>query len=135
MGNNMIPYAIIIGEKYTYFLYNRYKIQERTLLNTIDGLLDPYDYHVEKCGIVAFKKLEHTQIHTCWLGFGEDIEDEDDDLVEEDEENEDLIETIYTNGSNEMVKIFNQKNVICFERDSLYAFRHCGHQCICEDFY
>ena len=22
MGNNMIPYAIILGEKYTYFLYN-----------------------------------------------------------------------------------------------------------------
>ena len=61
MGNNMVPYAVIIGEKYTYSLYNRYKfiendkIQQGTLLNTIDGSLDPYDYHVEKCGIVVFK--------------------------------------------------------------------------------
>ena len=28
MGNNMVPYAIILGEKYTYFLYHRYKIFE-----------------------------------------------------------------------------------------------------------
>ena len=26
MGNNMIPYAIIVREKYTYFLYDRYSI-------------------------------------------------------------------------------------------------------------
>ena len=25
MGNNMVPYAFILGEKYTYFLYHRYK--------------------------------------------------------------------------------------------------------------
>ena len=23
MGNNMVPYAFVIGEKYTYFIYNR----------------------------------------------------------------------------------------------------------------
>ena len=56
-------------------------------------------------------------------------------VVEEDEENEDLIETIYTNGNNEMVKLFNQMCVICLERDSVYAFRQCGHQCICEQCY
>ena len=28
MGNNMIPYAIMIGERYTYFLYYRYKFIE-----------------------------------------------------------------------------------------------------------
>ena len=28
MSNNMIPYAIILGEKYTYFLYHRYKLIE-----------------------------------------------------------------------------------------------------------
>ena len=69
----MIPYAIIV-ERYTYFLYNRYKfiendkIQEGTLLNATNNSLDPYDYHVEKFGKDAFKKLEHTQIHTCWPG-------------------------------------------------------------------
>ena len=47
MGNNMIPYAIIVGEKYTYFLYDRYKfiednkIEEETLLNATDNSLDP----------------------------------------------------------------------------------------------
>ena len=141
MGNNMVPYAIILGEKYTYSLYNRYKffendkIEKGILLNRANNRVDPYDYHVEKCGKDAFKKLEHTQIHTCWPGVGEDIEDEDDDLVEEDEENEDLIETIYTRGNNEVIKIFNQKCVICLEKDSVHAFRQCSHQCICEQCY
>ena len=34
-----------------------------------------------------------------------------------------------------MVKIFNQKCVICLESDSDYALRQCGHQCICEQCY
>ena len=72
-------------------------------------------------------------IHTCWPGHGEDIENEDDDgLVEEDEN---LIETPYPNGNNEVVKIFNQKCVICYERESVYAFRQCALQCICEECY
>ena len=126
------------GEKYTYFLSSHYKfienekIEEGTFLNATNNSLDPYDYHVEKCGKDAFKKIEHIQIHTCWPGFGEHEENEDDHLVEEVEENEDLIETSYTNANNEMVKIFNQKCVICLERDSIYAFRQCGHPCVCE---
>ena len=141
MGNKIVPSANIPGEKYTYFLYNRYKyiekdkIEKWTLLNATNNSLDPYGYHVEKCGIDSFKKLEHTQIQICWSGVGEEEENEDDDLVEEDEENEDLIGTIYTNGNNEMVKLFNQMFVICLERDSVYGFRQCGHQCICEQCY
>ena len=57
-------------------------------------------------------------------GEGEDVEDEN-------VENEGLIETQYFDGNNEVVKIFNQKCVICLERDSIYALRQCGHQCIC----
>ena len=53
----------------------------------------------------------------------------------ENEEVEDLIETRYLNGNNEVVKNFKQKCVICSERDSVYAFRQCGHQCICEQCY
>ena len=143
MGNKMVPCAIITGEKYTYFLYHRYKIfendkiEEGTLLNATNGSLDPYDYHVEKCVVDSFKKLEHSLIHTFWPGVGEDIENEDDisDIEDEVEEDGYLIETSYTNGNNEMVKIFNQKCVICLERDSDYAFRQCGHQCICEQCY
>ena len=58
-------------------------------------------------------------------------------VVEEDydEEDENLFETPYLNGNNEVVKIFNQKCVICLERDSVYAFRQCGYQCICVDCY
>ena len=139
MGNNMIPHAIVIGERYTYFSYHHYKfiendkIEEGTLLNKTNTSLDPYDYHLEKCGIDSFKNLERSLIHSFWPGHGED----NDNLVEEDvvEGNEDLIETQYFNGTNEVVKILNQKCVICYERESVYAFRQCGHQCICEQFY
>ena len=140
MGNNMIPYTLAVGEKYTYFLSSHYKfiendrIEQGTLLNATNNSLNPYDYHVEKCGKNAFKKLEHTQIHTFWPGF-EEHGNEDDYLVEEDEENEDLIDTKFYNGNNEEVKIFSQKCVICLERDSIYAFRQCGHQSICEHCY
>ena len=58
-------------------------------------------------------------------------------MVEEDifEQEENLVETTYLNGDNEVVKIFNEKCVICLERDSIYAFRECGHQCICQQCY
>ena len=112
MGKNLVPYTIKLGENYTNFLYNRYKfiendkIEEGTLLNRANNSLESYDYHVENCGKDAVKKLKHTQVHTCWPGVGEDIEDEDDELVEEDEKNEKVIETVCTNGNNGMVKIF-----------------------------
>ena len=54
---------------------------------------------------------------------------------EDDEEDVNLQELEYTDGSNEVVKIFNQKCVICIERDSDYIFKQCGRQCICEECY
>ena len=143
MGNNMIPYAIIVGEKYTHSLYLRYKfienvkIEEGSLSKATNNSLDPYDYHVENCGIDAFENLENELIHTSWPGHrvGDGEVEDDSDVEDVVDENEDLIETIYTNGNNEMVKIFSQKSVICLERDSDYAFSQCGHQCICEQGY
>ena len=135
MANNMIPYAIMIGERYTYFLYHHYKfiendkILEGTLLNASRSSLDPYDYHIGRCGVDSFKKLDHSLIHTLWPDHGED-QDQNENI-----EDEILIEPSYTNGNNDVVKIFNQKCVICFERDSVFAFRQCGHQCICERCY
>ena len=41
----------------------------------------------------------------------------------------------YHNGNNEVLEIFNEKCVICFERDSVNAIRQCGHECMCESFY
>ena len=140
MGNNMVPYIIILAEQFTYFLYHRYKFIENNkneggiLLNASNTSLDPYDYLVEKCGLDSFKKLEHSLIHTCWPGHGED----EDDISDEENvvaEIEDLIETTYTSGNKEMVKIFSQKCVVCLERDSDYAFRQCGQQGICERCY
>ena len=87
----MCPYAIVIGEKHTYFLDNHYKfikndkLEDGTLLNGTDDSLDPFDYHLWNCGANSFKKLEYSQIHR----FYSDIEYEN---VEQ-EENEDLIET------------------------------------------
>ena len=140
MGNNMVPYAFIIGEKYTYFKAHHYKfiendkIEEGSLLNATN--MYPYDYHLNKCGVNSFEKLERSLIHTFWPDVGEDIENEDDISDEEDEvEEDDLIATQYLNGNNEVVKIFNQKCVICLERDGDYAFRQCGRQCICEQCY
>ena len=141
MDNNMIPHAIMIGERYTYFLYHRYKfiendkIEEGTLLNATNEILNPFDYHLEKCCIDSFKNLERSLNQTFWPGYGED----DDNLIEENEDNiqEDvnIHELKYTNGSNEIVKVLNQKCVICLERDSEYIFKQCGHQCICEECY
>ena len=143
MGNNMIPYTFALGEKYTYFLSSHYKfnendkIEEGTLLNATNNSLGPYDYLVEKCGIDAFKKLENELIHTSWPSHRDGDGEVEDDLDVEDivEENDDSIETIYTNGNNEVVKIFNQKCVTCLEKDSDYAFRQCGHRCFCEQCY
>ena len=98
--------------------------------------LDPYDYHLSKNGLDCLKKLlECNRIHSSWLSmdFGdmkEIVEDEDDD-----EEGVSTHELEYTDTSNEVVKIFNQKCVICLERDSDYLFKQCGHQCICEECY
>ena len=130
----MVPYAIIFGEKYTYFIAQYYKfiennkIEEGTLLNTPDLI----DYHVEKRSINDFKNLERNLIHVYRPGLGEDdILDVEDGV----EEIEDLIGTQCFNENNEMLKIFNQKCVISSLEDSIYAFRQCGHQCICEQSY
>ena len=124
MGNNVIPYNFAVREKYTYFLSSRYKfiqnkkMEEGILLNATNDSLEPFDYHLGKCGVDSFKTLEHSQIHTFYP-HEEDEENEVGDLVEDDEENEDMVETIYCNGTNEVVKIFNQEFVICYERDSV----------------
>ena len=132
----MIPYTFAVGEIYTYFSSSNCKISENDkneegiFLKATSNGLDPFDYHEEKCGVDSLRKLEHTQIHICWPGFEEHEENEDEYLVEDD-----LIETKFYNGNNEVVKIFSQKCVICLEKDSDYAFRQCGHQCICEQCY
>ena len=141
MANNMIPYTFAVAEKYSCFISTHYnsfyendKMEEGTLLNATNDSLDPFDYHLGECAADSFKKLVHSQIHTFYP-HEEAEENEIGDLVEENERNDDLIETYYFNGTNEVVKIFNRKCVICCGRDSVYAFRKCGHLCICEECY
>ena len=89
--------------------------------------MDPYDYHLKKCGKDVCKTIEAIRIHSSWpgmeCGFMEKIVKEEEN-VEEDVNIHDLE---YTDGSNEVVKIFNQKCVIYHERDSEYLFKQCGH--------
>ena len=131
MGKNMCPFTFAIGEKQTYFLSTHYKffgndkIKEGTLLDTSNNSLDPFDYHLKKCGVDSLKTLERSQIRTFWPHIEEEAEDGDDVLVD----------TNYRNGNNEVVKNFNQKCVICYENDGVYAFRQCGRQCIFERYY
>ena len=77
------------------------RIEEGTLLNS----LNPFDYHVDRCGVDSFIKPEHSLIHTCWPGHGEDQDQNEDEDEDEDYE----IETNFCSGNNETVKIFNQK--------------------------
>ena len=145
MGNNMILTAIAIAQKNTYFMSDHYKfiendkIEEGTLLNFTNDSVDPQDYHIAKCGEGASKTMECNQIHS--FQPIEESEEEDevvdtwraqrefDDCVEE---QRNLDKSSYCNRNNQMVKIFNQKCVMCFENPSGYAFRQCGHQCKCE---
>ena len=56
IDNNMISTTMAVGEKDKNFSFDHYefiryeKIEERTLLNSINDSVDPYDYHVLKCG-------------------------------------------------------------------------------------
>ena len=102
---------------------------EGTLLNRSDGSLDPYDYHLEKCGKEVFITIEANKILSFWAGMEIDEDEEDD------EEDGNTQELQYTDRSNEVVKIFNQNCVICLEQDSEYIFIQCGHQCLCEKCY
>ena len=132
LGSNMIPYTFAVGDKYTYFLSSHYKfiendkIDEGILLNATTDKLDPFLYHHGKCGVDSFETIEHSQIQTFYPHNEKDVEDEED---------EDLIESNFCNGNKEVVKIFHQQCVTCYEKASVYAFRKCGHQCNCEDCY
>ena len=110
MGNNLIPYAFAIGEKYTYFIYHRYKFIENEKVSgsvlemMTANSMDPYDNLVEKYDKDVFKRMEANRIHSSWAGrengriagYVTDEEDEEEeDIVFE--ENIDIRELEYTN--------------------------------------
>ena len=108
------------------------------LINSSNDSLDPYEYHLSKNGKDCFKKLlECKRINSNWLSMecGDMEEIIEEDFEEDVEEDDNIHELEYTNGSNEVVKTFNQKCFICLERDSESKYKQCGHHCICEECY
>ena len=142
MGNLMTPYVSAVGSRYTYFISTHYKfigndkIEKGTVLNSSNNSLHPYDYHLSKNEMDCFKKLlECNRIHSFWpgmeCGFMEEIVEGEEDV----EENVKIYELEYTKGSNQVVKIFNQKCVICLELVIDDLFKECGHQFVCKECY
>ena len=62
-------------------------------------------------------------------------DDEEEENGDENDGEVEMIEDKLYNESNELVKTFKQKCVVCLEKDGVYAFRNCGHQCLCEECY
>ena len=101
---------------------------ERTSLNSTNDSVDPFDYHVLKSSGNKFTKLKIELIHSFYNDDVDENGEDKDIFVGEDE-----IE--YYNGTDELVIIFIQNCVICFENSIVYAFRLCGHQCKSEIYY
>ena len=65
IGNNMVSFPIAVGGKYIYFLDNSWKfietnkIEEGSLLNRTNNSIDPFEYHIERCGLNSFLKKEN----------------------------------------------------------------------------
>ena len=63
MGNNLTLYSVAVGHENICFLTPHFKFIEREkindddLLKTNENSVDPYDYHLSKCGKDPFKKL------------------------------------------------------------------------------
>ena len=98
--------------------------------------MDPYDYHLSRNGMGCFTKLlVCKRINSIWLSMecGDMEEIIEEDFEEDVEENDNIHDLEYTNGSNEVVKTFNQKCVICLQQDTENKNKQCGRQCICEE--
>ena len=142
MGSIKIPCAMVLWEKYIYLFSDLYKcieserIEEGTLISSTNDSLDPFDEHIAKCGQGGFKTLDCNQLHS----FQPDEENHDEEDIwraqrelyvwVEGQRNSDKPANF--NGNNEILKIFNQKCVICFENLNVYAFWLYLHHNICD---
>ena len=113
----------------------------RKKISEMDVSYDPYRFLYDTCG--GERKKFHSFIMIA-RQFTDDFYGNDEivnadqrsaHIVNINEEENEIFENIFYNGTNELVKIFNQKCVICIENDSIYAFRQCGHLCLCENCY
>ena len=151
VGNNCVPYAVSYGEKNIYYMNDECKfisynsIQDsdiRKKISEMDESYEPYRFLYDK------NEGERNKFHSFIMiarrfedNFyerilnGENNENEIDQEINEEDDEDEIFENKFYNGTNEMVKIFNQKCVICLEIDSVYAFRQCGHLFLCEIWY
>ena len=131
-----------MNQRYEYIPYNtvRNKDEYRNILEKEETicpyslLYNNYDgrrYKISQLELIA--PPYHDDETDNYFKYEEQQENDDDDEQENDEEQQEDI--IYINGNKELVKSFNKKCVICLEIDSIYAFRLCGHWCLCEDCY
>ena len=95
-------------------------------------MLNLYDYQELKCGENACTETSFEEIHYLYKDDDEVIWRAQRIFEELAEEDVDEIDLKYCGGSEEVVKIINQKCVVYFDFPSVFAFRHCDHQRICE---
>ena len=70
MAKFLTAYSIAIGMENIYFLtphfefIKREKLDDNILLKTNEDSVDPYFYHISRCGKDSFKKLRTYEIHS-----------------------------------------------------------------------
>ena len=116
MGKNLTPYVFAVGSRYTYFISKHYKfiendkIEEGTLLNSLNDSLDPYDYHLSKNELDCFDKLlQCNRIHSSWPGMECGSVEEIVKDKEDDQKDINIQEIEKTDGSKEVCKNFKSK--------------------------
>ena len=143
VGNNCVPYPVAYGEKNIYYMNDMCQfipyisIQDndiRKKISEMDETYDPYEFLYDSNGGERIKFHSFIMIARQFTDRFYENDEIEMERNEEDEEDE-IFENKFYNGTNELVKIFNQKCVICLENGSIYAFRQCGHLCLCENCY
>ena len=82
----MIPTAVAIGEKYTYFISDHYKFLENekpakeTSLNSTNNSFDSFNYHLAKCDEDALRTMKGKQIRTFYSKEGIEEDDVEEDI-------------------------------------------------------
>ena len=159
--NNQVPYAYCYGKRNIYYLSDLYvyipyeSIQNENIRKRISEMnesYEPYDFlynsnigeriKIKSLTLIA-PRDENDNIERYFEIQVDDVNEYQDNDVNEYQNEIDEVgmyirtneidENVIYNGTNKMVKIFNQKCVICLENDSVYAFRNCGHMCLCEN--
>ena len=98
----------------------RKKIKQGGSLNSAEDIVDRYVYHELTCGENVFTGIKFEEIHVFFS------KNEEENIWQAQKTLDKMIEanfqSEYSKGNNELVKVFNQECVICWENSSVYAF-------------